>query len=295
MKKNTTDRMIFFSIGYVVIIIVSIFCLIPFMLVVSGSFTSEETILKHGYSFIPQVFSLEAYKTVFRQPLALMQAYFVTTSVTVIGTILGLFITSMTGYVLSRKDFEWKNKFAFFFYFTTLFSGGIVPWYILCVRYLKLNDNYLALLFPFMLNVFYLIIMKSFMSSIPEAITESATIDGANDFLIYWKLILPLAKPAMATIGLFIALGYWNDWFSSYMFMQDKKLFSLQFYLYKIIAGQQALQQLAAGTPGRDTGVMPSESLKLAMTIIATGPIVLLYPFVQRYFVTGLTVGAVKG
>ncbi|HZK70835.1 MAG TPA: carbohydrate ABC transporter permease [Clostridia bacterium] len=295
MEKITSDKLIFLSIGYVLVLIVTLLCLIPFILVISGSFTSEEYIIKHGYSLIPEVFSLDAYKSVLMQPMALFRAYYVTTSVTIIGSILGLFITSMTGYVLSKKDFEWRNKFAFFFYFTTLFSGGIVPWYILCVKYLKLSDNYFALLFPFVLNVFYLIVMKSFMSSIPDAIAESATIDGANDFIIYWRLILPLSKPAMATIGLFIALSFWNDWFSSYMFMQNQKLFSLQFYLYKIIAGQQALQRLAVGTPGRDTGVSPSESLKLAMTVIATGPIVLLYPFVQRYFITGLTVGSVKG
>lgn len=295
MKKPSSDKVIFFSIGYVIISIVAIFCLLPFVLVISGSFTSEESIIKYGYSLIPKSFSLDAYKNAFDQPKGLIQSYLVTSSVTVIGAAIGLMITSMTGYVLSRKDFEWRNKFAFFFYFTTLFSGGLVPWYILCVKYLKLSDNYMVLLLPSLLNVFYLIVMKSFMSSIPDAISESATIDGANDFTIFLKLILPLSKPALATIGLFIALGYWNDWYLSFMFMQDKRLFSLQFYLYKIVAGQQALQALSIGTPGQQNTVMPTESLKLAMTVIATGPIILLYPFVQRYFVSGLTIGAVKG
>lgn len=295
MRKATSDRVIFFSIGYVIIVIVAIFCLLPFILVVSGSFTSEEYIVKFGYNLIPRNFSIDAYKGAFAQPKELIQAYMVTAFVTVIGAAVGLFITSMTGYVLSRRDFEWRNKFAFFFYFTTLFSGGLVPWYILCVKYLKFSDNFYALLLPSLLNVFYLLVIKSFMSSIPEAISESATIDGANDFTIFIKLILPLSKPALATIGLFIALGYWNDWFMSYMFMQDKKLFSLQFYLYRIIAGQQALQALAIGTPGRENVVVPTETMKLAMTVIATGPIILLYPFVQRYFVSGLTIGAVKG
>jgi putative aldouronate transport system permease protein len=294
MNKNSLDKRIFYIISFVLIIIISIFCLIPFILVISGSLTKEEYILKHGYSLIPKEFSLAAYKDAFRQPASLIRSYGVTISVTIIGTTIGLFITSMTGYVLSRKNFEWRNKFSFFFYFTTLFSGGIVPWYILCIKYLKFNDNYLGLLLPFMLNVFYLLIMKSFISNIPDAICESATIDGANDFQIFIKLILPLSKPALATIGLFIALTYWNDWFLAYIFMQDPKLFSLQFYLYKIIAGQQALLKLAT-TPGAEGGVMPDESLKLAMTVIATGPIILLYPFVQRYFVTGITIGAVKG
>jgi putative aldouronate transport system permease protein len=294
MNKSSLDKRIFYIISVVVILIISVFCLIPFILVISGSLTKEEYILKHGYSLIPKEFSLAAYKDAFRQPTSLIRSYGVTISVTIIGTTIGLFITSMTGYVLSRKNFEWRNKFSFFFYFTTLFSGGIVPWYILCIKYLKFNDNYLGLLLPFMLNVFYLLIMKSFISNIPDAICESATIDGANDFQVFVKLILPLSKPALATIGLFIALTYWNDWFLAYIFMQDPKLFSLQFYLYKIIAGQQALLRLAT-TPGAEGGVMPDESLKLAMTIIATGPIILLYPFVQRYFVTGITIGAVKG
>lgn len=294
MNQISHDKKVFYTISYVVIGIIALLCLIPFVLVVTGSFTKEEYILKHGYSLIPKEFSLAAYKDIFRQPQSLLRSYCLTIAVTSIGTIIGLFITSMTGYVLSRKDFEWRNKFSFFFYFTTLFSGGIVPWYIMCVKYLKFGDNYLALLLPFMLNVFYLLIMKSFIGNIPDAICESATIDGANEFQIFIKLILPLSKPALATIGLFIALGYWNDWFLSYIFMQDPKLFSLQYYLYKIIVGQQALLKLAT-TPGAEGGVMPDESLKLAMTIIATGPIILLYPFVQRYFVSGITIGAVKG
>lgn len=199
----------------------------------------------------------------------------------------------MTAYVLSRKDFEWRNKFSFFFYFTTIFNGGLVPWYILCVRYLKFNDNILGLLLPFMLSVFNILVMKSFMNSIPTAIIESAKIEGANDFMIF-ILILPLLKPALATIGLFIALMYWNDWFLSYIFMQNQKLFSLQYYLYKIVAGAEALKRLT-NVPGRENVIVPTESLKLAMTIITTGPIIMLYPFVQRYFVAGLTIGAVKG
>lgn len=294
MKIISKDKKIFYSISYVSILVIAITCLIPFILVISGSFTREEYILRHGYNLIPKEFSLEAYKTAFARPKSLGMSYLVTISVTVIGTCVGLFLTAMTGYVLSRKNFEWRNKFSFFFYFTTLFSGGIVPWYILCVKYLKFTDNYMGLILPILLNVFYLLIMKSFMSSIPEALCESATIDGAGEFQIFLKIMLPLCKPALTTIGLFIALGYWNDWFMSFMFMNDPNLFTLQYYLYKIIAGQQALLKLA-GTPAANGGVMPQETLKLAMTVIATGPIILLYPFVQKYFVSGLTIGAVKG
>ena len=293
-KTKSSDRMIFLTISYTFVAITAFLCLMPFILVISGSFSSQDAILKHGYSLIPEEFTLGAYKMAFMKPEDLFRAYGVTMMATVLGTVIALFITAMTGFVLTRKSFSWRNKFAFFFYFTTLFNGGIVPWYILCIRYLKLSDNFMALVIPFMLNVFYILVMKSFMSTIPDAISESAKIDGANDFVIFIKLILPLSKPALATIGLFIALGYWNDWFTSFMFIQDTKLFSLQFYLYKIVTGAQALLRLAS-VVGIDRAKVPTEALKLAMTVITTGPIILLYPFVQRYFITGLTIGAVKG
>ncbi len=294
MKKLTGDKLAFAIISYIFILVVSLLCLIPFLLVLSGSFESQEQILLHGYGFFPREFTLDAYKTAFLNPEGLINSYTITIIVTITGMLLGLFITAMTAYVLSRKDFEWRNKFSFFFYFTTILNGGLVPWYILCVRYLKFNDNILGLLLPFMLSVFNILVMKSFMNGIPEAISESGKIDGANDFLVFTTLILPLSKPALATIGLFIALMYWNDWFLSFIFMQNAKLFSLQYYLYKIVAGAEALKKLT-NVPGRENVIIPTESLKLAMTIITTGPIILLYPFVQKYFVSGLTIGAVKG
>ncbi len=294
MNIKSYDKTLFSVISIIFILIVTVLCILPLILVVSGSLSSQNSIVKYGYSFLPREFSLDAYKVAFYHPEAILRAYGVTIFVTIIGSGVGLFITAMTGYVLTRKDFEWRNKFSFFFYFTTLFSGGIVPWYILCVKYLKFNDNILGLLVPFLLNVFYIIVMKSFMSSIPEAITESAKIDGAGDFLIFRELILPLAKPALATIGLFIALNYWNDWFLAFMFIQDPRKFSLQYYLYKIISGAQALSNLS-NSPASDKVATPTEPLKLAMTVIATGPIVFVYPVVQRYFVKGLTIGSVKG
>ena len=294
MKKITRDKAIFFTISYGLVICLSIFCLLPFILVISGSLSSQESILIYGYSLFPRDFSLEAYKLAFMVPESLLRAYGVTMAVTIVGTSLGLFITAMTGYVLSRKDFDWRNRFAFFFYFTTLFSGGLVPWYILCVKYLKFNDNFLALFLPSLLNVFYILVMKSFMNAIPEAISESAKIDGANDFRIFAELIMPLSKPALATIGLFIALGFWNDWYFTYMFIQNDKMFTLQYYLYKIVVGADMLAKMG-NTPGNSNAVFPTEALKMALTVITTGPILLLYPSVQKYFVSGITIGAVKG
>ncbi|WP_449599335.1 carbohydrate ABC transporter permease [Paenibacillus sp. Marseille-Q9583] len=289
------DRKIFSGIGYVSLIVLAILCIFPFILVVSSSLTEESKILTDGYQFIPTAFSTEAYSILFKYPDQMIQAYMVTIGVTIIGTLFGLFLTSMTAYALSRKDFKWRNKFSFFFFFTTLFNGGLVPWYLLMVNYLHIKDTLLALVIPMMLNVFYIIVMKSFMGSIPEAIVESAKIDGAGDFKIYARLILPLSKPALATIGLFLALAYWNDWYNALLFISDEKLMPLQYYLYKMLGNMDGMRKAMMGAGAVVTTSIPSESLKMAMTVVATGPILLAYPFVQRYFVQGLTIGAVKG
>lgn len=252
-------------------------------------------ILTDGYQFIPTAFSTEAYSILFKYPEQMIQAYIVTIGVTILGTVLGLFLTSMTAYALSRKDFKWRNKFSFFFFFTTLFSGGLVPWYLLMVNYLHMKDTLMALVVPMMLNVFYIIVMKSFMGSIPEAIVESAKIDGAGDFKIYARLILPLSKPALATIGLFLALAYWNDWYNALLFVSNENLMPLQYYLYKMLGNMDGMRKAMMGAGAVVTTSIPTESLKMAMTVVATGPILLAYPFVQRYFVQGLTIGAVKG
>ncbi len=288
------EQTIFNLISYTVVIIFTLLCVIPFLLVISGSFTDEGSIHTDGYRFIPKQFSLNAYRVAFAMPGNIIRAYGVTGTVTVAGTLLGLFIICMTAYALQRPQFKYRNAFALYFYFTTLFSGGLVPWYILMVRYLHLKNNYLALLFPAMLTVFDIIIMRSFMKSIPEALAESAKIDGAGEFRIFAQIFLPLSKPALATVGLFIALRYWNDWYASMLFITDKKMFSLQFYLYSMLT-----QMEFAANDAKSAGILmdqyPAESFKLAMTIVATGPILLLYPFVQKYFIQGMTVGAVKG
>lgn len=294
--KKTSDQKIFNVISYALIIIIALLCLIPFALVVVGSFTDEKEIIANGFSLFPHKFSLAAYKLALKDPVAILRAYGVTVSLTVIGTALGLFIVTMTAYVLQRKDFKWRNKFSFFFYFTTLFSGGLVPWFILMVRYLDLKDSYLALLLPPMLSVFNIILMRSYLAGIPNALVEAATIDGAGDFQIFLKVILPLAKPALATVGLFIAIGYWNDWYNSMLFINNDKLYSLQYYLYKTVNSVEAYKNIVGKNGGNVGAVinLPSESLKMALTVIVTGPIILVYPFIQKYFVSGITLGAVK-
>lgn len=282
-------------IAFVVILFASIACLFPFLLIISASLTQNEAIIRDGYNLIPTVFSLEGYKTVFRFPEQVLKAYGVTAFVTVVGTGLGLFFMTMAGYVLQRRDFKYRNFFSFMIYFTTLFGGGLVPWYILMTKYLNLTDTYRVLIFPGLMTPFLIILMKNFIrSAVPDEVVESAKMDGANDFLIYYRIVLSLSMPGIATVGLFLALQYWNDWFTSSLFINDTSMYQLQYYLYNVINAMSFVMQMGAGT-GVSLGEMPTESTKMAMAIIVTGPILFLYPFVQRYFVKGLTIGAVKG
>lgn len=278
-------------VGGLIVGIVSLLCLLPFVLVISGSFSSQSSIVKYGFSLFPREFSLDAYKLVFTVPERILLAYIL---YTVIGTTVGLLLTAMTGYVLNRKDFAWRNIFAFFFYFTTLFSGGLVPSYLLMTA-LHMKNNPLAVVLPGLFSVFNILIMRNFMNSIPDAISESAKVDGANDFVIFAKLILPLLKPALATVGLFLALSYWYSWYGCMLYINDYRLYTLQYYLYNTLNKADEIRRLIA--LGVDTGTEspPSETMKFALTCVATGPIVLLYPFVQKYFVKGITIGAVKG
>lgn len=294
-KRGNTDKLVLSIIGYVTLTILAIFCIFPFILVISSSLSEESAIIEKGFQLIPTAFSTEAYSLLFKYPAEMLRAYGVTITVTVIGTVLGLFLTSMTAYVLSRRDFKWRGRFSFFFFFTTLFSGGLVPWYLMIVNYLQLKDTLLVLILPMMMNVFYIIVMKSFMSSIPDAITESAKIDGAGDFRIFLQLIVPLSKPALATIGLFIALAYWNDWYNALLFISKSELMPLQYYLYRMLGNMDGMRKAMMASGAVVNSDLPTESLKMAMTIVATGPILLAYPFIQKFFVQGLTIGAVKG
>ena len=280
------DQIIFNILAYVLVGLFAVACLLPFYLIVTGSLTDESTIVKEGYSFFltAKNISTEAYKLALKNPQSIIHAYGVTIFVTIIGTVLSIIMTTMTGYVLSRPDFPWRNGVSFFFFFTT--------------RSLRKNalsiSEHSSFSTPRLFSVWNMIIAKSFMKGIPFEITEAAKIDGAGDFFIYMRIILPMAKPLVATLTLFIALAYWNDWYNCMLFMSGSDNWNLQYTLQNILNSSEALKRIANQT-GMQVGQMPSEGLKLAMTVIATGPIVLLYPFLQKYFVKGLTLGAVKG
>jgi len=265
--------------------------LLPFLLLLLNSLSSEHAVIMHGFSFVPQEFSLAAYRMIFNQPIKVINAYAISIFVTTVGTATSLFFSSMAAFVLNRKNVRYRNAIAFFIYFTTLFSGGLVPYYFLIVSYLKLKNTIAVLILTQLFSVFYILILRNFIThTIPESLVESAKIDGASDFRIFLTIVLPLIKPALASIGLFISLGYWNDWWSAMMFNEKENLQPLQFMLYKMFWNISVLGQI--------TGVgytnPPRETFKLAMTVVATGPVFLLYPFVQKYFVKGIILGAVK-
>lgn len=290
-----SDKIAFNTLGYIIVFIFGMLCVVPFYLVLISSLESEGTILREGYSLIVRDFSLEAYKLSFKSPERILWAYRNTIMATLVGTACSILIATMTGYVLQRKDFPWRNKLSFFFFFTTLFHGGLVPTYILCTRYLGFKNSYRALLLPLMFSVWNMIIAKTFIRGIPYEITESAKIDGAGDFSIYAKLILPLSTPLIATLGLFSALAYWNDWFSSLLYITKDDRVSLQYFLQQMINSIQALKTIASRGGTINETALPQETMKMAMTVITTGPIIFAYPFVQRFFIKGLTIGAVKG
>lgn len=299
--ETTARRNIDFStvmvriIGYGFIGIFALCCLLPFVLILSSSLSSESAIMESGFSLWPKEFSTFAYEIVFKNPRLVIGSYMVTLMITVVGTALGLFIVAMTGYALQRQDFLYRNKISFYIYFTTLFSGGLVPFYLLITQYLQLKDNYLAVLLPGLLSPFLIIMMKAFVKSIPHEITESAKMDGAGDFTIFVRIILPMTTPALATIGLFIALGYWNEWYNSMLFLSPNMEYRpLQLFLYNVITSADFIRNSAASANVTPQDV-PLESMKMATAIVATGPVILFYPFVQKYFIQGITVGAVKG
>lgn len=293
--KKKPSTIVFEIITYSMLTITSIVCLLPFIIIVSGSFTDNTTILTQGYSILPRDFTLSAYETIFRVPKDILQAYKMTIFYTVIGTALGLIMITLTGYVISRKEFKYRNQVSFLIYFTSIFGGGMIPWYLMYANVLNMKGSTFPIWFPALMSPFLVILMRTFIvGSVPDAITESAKIDGAGHFTIFAKIVMPVLGPGLATVGLFLALGYWNDWYRSSMFSTNSKTWELQFYLYDLLNATTALKQMSQSA-NVATAQLPTESVKLAMAVVATGPVLFLYPFVQKYFVSGITVGAVKG
>ena len=295
MKIKDRSAIPFHIIKGVLLTLLSVLCVLPFIVIISGSLTSNMTILKEGFSLLPRNTTLEAYRTIFRSPEGIVQAYKMNFYYTFMGTAFGLLIITLTAYVISRKDFKYRNHVSFLIYFTTIFGGGMIPWYLMYANVLGLRGSTLAIWFPALMSPFLVILMRTFITgSVPDAVVESAKLDGAGHWIIFWQIVLPVLGPGLATVGLFQALGYWNDWYRSSMFSTSSETWSLQFYLYDMVNSTMAMRQMAQNV-SINTADLPTQSVKLAMAVVATGPVLLFYPFVQRYFVSGITIGAVKG
>ena len=291
--KKSLDSITLNLIAYIVVGFFGLITILPFIMLIMSSFSSEHYLINHGFSLIPGEFSLGAYKLIFQNPQKILRAYGITIFITVVGTISSLFLSSMAAYVMARKDVKYRNSLAFFIFFTTLFNGGLAPYYIIVSNVYKLSDSILVLLLVPLFNAFNILVLRNFIKgSVPDSLYESAKIDGAGDFTVFIKVVLPLSKPALASIGLFTALGYWNDWWTAMLFLQREQLFPLQYVLYRMLSSTNIAASMVKSVVYINA---PRESLKLAMTVISIGPIILLYPFVQRYFVKGITIGSVKG
>ncbi|MEK5418581.1 MULTISPECIES: carbohydrate ABC transporter permease [unclassified Paenibacillus] len=293
MKNSIYDKWmtVFF---YVFIAVFAVACLYPFLLVLASSLTDESTLLRDGYKLFPSVMSVSAYKAIFTTS-TIPRAYSITIFITVVGTFLSLVITSMAAYALSGRRLYYASHIAMFFYFTMLFSGGMVSSYILTTKYLHLQNSIWVYILPVLVSPWNLFLMRNFFNDIPKELFESAKLEGAGESRILRSIVLPLSLPALATIGLFYALGYWSSWTPAMLYIDNPDLFSLQYIIMQIIRNVDMAQNIAVAGAQSTSQVAPAYTVRLATAIVTVGPIIFLYPFLQRYFVGGLKVGAVKG
>ncbi len=294
--KGTGEK-IFQVVIITILVILSLCAVLPFILLISSSFTAEDALLKYGYGFWPTKFSLYAYEYLFVTNRAkIFRAYGITILVTVVGTCLHLIIAPMLAYPLSRRDYTRRNVLSFLVIFTMLFNGGMVSSYIIWTQIFHIKNTIFALLFPsLVLSAFNIVLYKSsFATNIHPSLIEAARIDGAGEFYIYVKIVLPLSLPILATLGLMCGIGYWNDWINGMYYITDSKLYSLQLLLNSILQNIKALSQVASQGSNIDTSDMPSTGIRMAMAVIGTLPIMILYPFFQKAFVAGITLGGVK-
>lgn len=283
---------------HIALILMTFFLIMPFLLLLIASITEENSLIANGYSFFPEKLSLKAYAYLMNRSAKIVTAYAMTITVTVIGTFFNIFISSMLAYGLSLKNLPGRRFLSFYVFFTILFNGGLVPTYLMYTNIFSIKDTLFAMIVPtFLMNAMFVILMRTFfIGNIPDALYEAAEIDGAGHYLIYTKIVLPLGKPILVSMGLFAALGYWNDWTNSLYYIQNKKnLWGIQSLLNKMITDLQFLTQNANVGNKVDTMAFPSASVRMAIAFVGVLPILCLYPFLQKYFAKGISVGAIKG
>lgn len=285
-------------IPHVLLMALSLACFIPFILLIVSSLSSEQSILQNGYSFWPEQFSFKAYEYLWTHWNEIGRAYGITILITVFGTTASLAMTSMLAYPMSRSDLPLKNFWAFLIFFTLLFNGGLVPSYLIYTQIFEIKNTIWALIVPgLLMNGFYVLLVRSyFMNSIPPALIEAAKMDGAGEIKIFYRIILPLSLPILATIGLFSTILYWNDWFNGMTYVTNPKLFSIQNILNRMMEDMQFLSNNSnmSSAASAAAAEMPSTSVRMAIAVIGVLPILIAYPFFQKYFIKGISLGAVK-
>lgn len=291
--KKGTDRAF-----HIVFLLVAVLCLTPLLFVIIISLSDERSVMVNGYSFRPEAWSLEAYRFVFQSGGQVMTALKVSIEVTVLGVLVGMILTCSYAYVLSRKELRFRKLFTKILVVTMFFNGGLVATYLVVANFLHLKNNLMALILPIAVTPFNIIVMRTFFStSVPDALIDAARIDGASQFQTFMRIVLPISKPGLATVALFLTLEYWNDWKNALLYIDTKELYPLQYLLMKIERNIEFIAQNGGrGNMGLDSVLsrLPSETAKMAVVVIATVPIACAYPFFQRFFVAGLTVGSVK-
>lgn len=296
MKKKITAGSILVNVFFVLI---SITFIVPFMYVVSVSFTSEADVAKYGYNLIPKHFSLDAYRYVFANPSQVIQAYKITAIFSVGGTFLSVLVMALTAYPLSKPNFKYKKIITFYIFFTMIFSGGLIPSYILNTKYLHLSNKIWVYILPSLAGGFQIIMIRTFFQQLPGSLAESAKIDGASELKIFFRIMLPLSTPVIATVSFMILIGKWNDWNTSLLYINDANLYSLQYLLQKILREAEFVKSMVRDMPSAsgmlDSTDLPSESMKFALAVVVSGPMLIIFPFFQKYFAGGLTIGSVKG
>lgn len=290
--KKSKGEIVFDIVVYAIAALFCVYCLYPFAIILGSSFETESNFAVHGFPIIPKDFTLKAYQMVLGDS-QIFKAYGVTIFTTIVGTLVSMFLTITMAYPLSLKKVKFRNVITFFVYFTMLFGGGLVPTYLLVSKTLNMKNNIFVLIIPVAFGAWNMFLMRNFFNGIPGELAESAYMDGANDFQILAKIILPVSVPGIATISLFYALGYWNQWFNAMLYIEESNLFPLQYLLMRMLRNVEAMREMAR-TTGVSMGEIPTNSLRMATTVVAIGPIVLLYPYVQKFFTSGLTVGAIK-
>ncbi|MFA9463943.1 MAG: carbohydrate ABC transporter permease [Velocimicrobium sp.] len=287
-----------FGIGATIILtILALVTVLPIVLIIIASLTDEQALLTNGYSFFPKKWSLDAYYYIIKQAETILRAYGITIMATILGTLGSVIITTTLAYPMSRKKFKYRNVLSFFVFFTMLFNGGIVASYMMWSNIFHIKNTIWALVLPnYLVTAFNVFLVRNYyMNNIPDAIIESAQIDGASELRIFWKIIIPLSVPSVATISLFTALCYWNDWVNGLYYITDSKYFGIQNLLIKIMNNVQFLKSGSNNMLGLGNMDLPTTSVRMAMAVIGILPIVIIYPFIQKYFIKGVVVGAVKG